>query len=79
MRGASAYLEVEPAAAGLPDDPRVLYHLARTYAALGREDEALAQFARVVEAVGEGPEPEFMAEVEAEIARLSEGAGAARD
>ncbi|MBK43744.1 MAG: hypothetical protein CMN20_00475 [Roseovarius sp.] len=75
----TALAALEPAAAGLPDDPRVLYHLARTYAALGREDEALAQFARVVEAVGEGPEPEFMAEVEAEIARLSEGAGAARD
>lgn len=75
----TALAALEPAAAGLPDDPRVLYHLARTYAALGREDEALAQFARVVEAVGEGPGPEFMAEVEAEIARLSEGAGAARD
>lgn len=75
----TALAALEPAAAGLPDDPRVLYHLARTYAALGREDEALAQFARVVEAVGEGPGPEFMAEVEAEIARLSGGTDAARD
>lgn len=75
----TALAALEPAAAGLPNDPRVQYHLARTYAALGRDAEALAQFSRVVETVGEGPAPEFMAEVEAEIARLSGGAGAARD
>lgn len=75
----TALAALEPAAAGLPNDPRVQYHLARTYAALGRDAEALAQFSKVVETVGEGPAPEFMAEVEAEIARLSGGAGAARD
>jgi len=62
---------LEPAAAGLPDAPRVQYHLARTYAALERDAEALAQFRKVLEAVGNGPEPDFMAEVEDEIARLS--------
>ena len=75
----SALGALEPAAAGLPGDPTVQYHLARTYAALGREDEALAQFRKVIEVVGNGPEPDFMTEVEAEIARLSEGTDAARD
>jgi len=67
----SALSALEPAAAGLPGDPRVQYHLARTYAALERDAEALAQFRKVLEVVGNGPEPDFMAEVEDEIARLS--------
>ncbi|MBE0454238.1 tetratricopeptide repeat protein [Roseovarius autotrophicus] len=67
----SALGALEPAAAGLPGDASVQYHLARTYAALGREAEALAQFRKVIEIVGDGPRPGFMAEVEAEIARLA--------
>src|SRR6056297_3060183 len=67
----SAVSALEPAAAGLPGDPRVQYHLARAYAALDRDAEALAQFRKVAAMVGDGPAPEFMPEVEAEIDRLS--------
>jgi tetratricopeptide (TPR) repeat protein len=71
----SALSALEPAAAGLPGDPRVQYHLARTYAARGQDAEALAQFRKVETAVGEGARPDFMAEVEAEILRLETAVG----
>ena len=67
----TALAALESAAPGLPGDPTVQYHLARTYTALGRGAEALAQFRKVVEAVGDGPRPDFMTEVDAEIERLS--------
>ena len=67
----TALAALESAAPGLPGDPTVQYHLARTYTALGRGAEALAQFRKVVEAVGDGPRPDFMTEVNAEIERLS--------
>jgi len=44
---------LEPAAAGLPDDALVQYHLARTYEALGRTEEALEQFRRTVSIAGD--------------------------
>jgi len=62
---------LESAAAGLPEDPRVQYHLARTYAALERGEDALAQYHRVVEVAENGAEPDFMEEVKSEIGRLS--------
>jgi len=71
----SALAHLEPAAAALQSDPTVQYHLARTYAALDRDAEALAQFRKVVEVVGDGTPPDFMEEVEAEIARLSANLG----
>lgn len=40
---------LEPAAAGLPDDPAVQYHLAKAYLAAGRTDEAADKLARAVE------------------------------
>ncbi|WP_050929932.1 tetratricopeptide repeat protein [Aestuariivita boseongensis] len=67
----TALSSLEPAAEGLPTDPRVQYHLARTYAALERDADALAQYQKVVEVVGDGVRPEFMEDVEAEVARLS--------
>lgn len=67
----SALSALEPAAAGLQGDPRVQYHLARVYSALGRNEDALAQFQKVVAVVEDGPRPDFMEEVEAEIDRLS--------
>ena len=70
----SALSSLEPAAAGLPTDPTVQYHLARVYAALGRDTEALAQFQKVVEVVADGPRPSFMEDVEAEINRLTAAA-----
>lgn len=71
----SALSALEPAANGLPGDPRVQYHLARTYAALERNEEALVQFRMVTELVGDRPRPDFMPEVEAEIARLETAVG----
>ncbi|WP_297781891.1 tetratricopeptide repeat protein [uncultured Roseovarius sp.] len=67
----AALAALEPAAAGLPEDPTVQYHLARTYAALERDTEALAQFRKVVEVAENGPAPAFMEEVKGEIDRLS--------
>lgn len=43
---------LESAVEGLPDHATVRYHLARTYAALERHDDAEAQFARAAELVG---------------------------
>jgi len=71
----TALAALEPAAEGLPGDPRVQYHLARTYAARDEPAKALAQFRKVAEAVGDGPRPAFMPEVEAEIARLEAAVG----
>lgn len=67
----SALTHLEPAAAALQSDPTVQYHLAQTYAALERDADALAQFRKVMESLGDGPRPGFMDEVEAEIGRLS--------
>jgi cellulose synthase operon protein C len=67
----TALAALEPAAAGLPEDPTVQYHLARTYAALERDTEALAQFRKVVEIAENGPALVFLDEVKGEIDRLS--------
>jgi tetratricopeptide (TPR) repeat protein len=61
---------LEPAAAGLTGDPRVQFHLATTYAALGRNADALAQFRKVSEMIDTSNPPEFAAEVQSEITRL---------
>lgn len=61
---------LEPAAAALPADPAVQYHLAATYAALGQNPQALTQFRLVAQMVDPGTTPVFMAEVTAELARL---------
>lgn len=68
---------LEPAAAGLPGDQSVQYHLAMAYGATGRRDEALVLLRRVAEA-NPAPPPALLAAVEAEIARL-ESAPAAQD
>jgi len=44
---------LEPAAAGLPDNPLVQYHLGMTYVALERKDEAIAALTRAVELAGD--------------------------
>ena len=67
----TALAALEPAAASLPADPTVQYHLARTYVALKRDADALAQFRKVVEVAENGPELAFMDEVKGEIDRLS--------
>ena len=50
LQEALAYLE--PAAAGLPGDPVVQNHLAQTYAALQRPDDALAQMRKALVLLG---------------------------
>ena len=48
---AVAYLE--PAAAGLPTDPLVQFHLGMTYVALERKEEAIAAMTRALEIAGD--------------------------
>lgn len=50
---------LEPAAAGLPDDPLVQYHLGMTYAALEDTAKAAAQLTRALELAGDNPLPQF--------------------
>jgi len=73
----SARAALEPAAAALPGDARVQYHLARTYDAAGETAAALAQYRRAAQAAGDGPAPDFLPEVEAAIERLSAAEAAA--
>lgn len=49
-----AVAELERAAAGLPKEAVVQYHLAKVYLALGRKPEALARFRQTVELTGQG-------------------------
>ena len=44
---------LEPAAAGLPDDPIVQYHLGRALRDIGRDEDALAAFQRAIDLAGE--------------------------
>ncbi len=62
MKEALTYLE--PAAAGLPDDSLVQYHLGMTYADLGEIEKAIAQLSRAVALAGQSSLPQF------EIARV---------
>ncbi len=63
---------LEPAAAGLPKDPIVQYHLAKAYVASERNDDALEAFKRAVEAAGESDKRPQIEEARAEVTRLSE-------
>ena len=66
---------LEPAAAALPNEPLAQYHLARAYSALGRNAEALETYGKVIELVGDRtPRPDYLDEVESEIARLGQEA-----
>ncbi len=58
---------LEPAAAGLPDDSAVQYHLAMTYAAMGRDTEALGKFQTIVNMENNAAVVDL---AKAEIARL---------
>ncbi len=76
-----ALVNLEPAAAGMPDDPRVQHHYGLALAAAGRDADALAVLTGVLDALGE-TRPDYRDAVEAEIARLrgegeaaGEGAG----
>lgn len=65
-----ALSNLEPAAQGLPQDGTVQYHLAMTYSALGRKDEAKQLLLRLDE--GAIPLPaDYADRVKAELARLA--------
>jgi predicted Zn-dependent protease len=55
-----ALVRLEPAAAGLPDDPLVQYHLGMVYRALGRTAQARDTLGRAVELSGDRPLPQFI-------------------
>jgi predicted Zn-dependent protease len=61
---------LEPAAEALSTDPLVRFHLAKTYAALDRNAEALAEFQAAVERAPEDDPRAQIAEAKAEIQRL---------
>ena len=61
---------LKPAAAALPTDITVQYHLAVAYASSGQNPEALAQFRAVEKMADPANPPPFMAVVTAELARL---------
>ena len=54
-----ALASLEPAAAGLPNDPLVQYHLGMTYVGLGRPAGAREALARALEIAGDSPLPQF--------------------
>lgn len=68
LQEALAYLE--PAAAGLPDDPTVQFHLGEVYAALGRPADAIAQMRKALEVAGPLADADFRAELTTQIAQI---------
>lgn len=62
---------LEPAAAGLPEDARVQFHLGEAYAATGRTEEALAQMRKALEISGPVGASDLRQEIEARIAELT--------
>ena len=73
-----ALANLEPAAAGMPDDPRVQHHYGLALAAAGRDEDALAVLTGVLDALGEA-QPDYRDAVEAEVARLRGEEGAEGD
>ena len=65
-----ALAPLESAAAGLPRDALVQYHLGRTYEALGRTDAAIAQFVKAVELAGPDSALEQIADAKERMAAL---------
>lgn len=55
-----AVKHLEPAAEGLPNDPLVQYHLARTYLALERTEDAKRQLERALDVAGDNPLPQLV-------------------
>ncbi|HEX9859515.1 MAG TPA: tetratricopeptide repeat protein [Paracoccaceae bacterium] len=54
-----ALAHLEPAAAGLPEDPLVQLHLGLTYVALERIDEARSSLVRALDIAADSPLPQF--------------------
>ena len=66
---AEALEYLQPAAAGLPDDPLVQYHLGMTYLALDRPQEARDTLTRALDIAGDASLPQFD-RARSELARL---------
>jgi tetratricopeptide (TPR) repeat protein len=66
-----ALSELTKAAAALPDDPMVQYHLGMTYLALARKVEAMTQFERAVALIEDGDARPFVAEMRREMDALA--------
>ncbi len=62
-----------PAARSLSNDPIVQYHLAMTYLALERNEDALSSFERAVEIAGENDPRPQIERAKSEIERISSG------
>ena len=54
-----ALSHLEPAAAGLPEDPLVQFHFGMALAAVGRTEDAIAQLEHTLELAGDSPLPQF--------------------
>ncbi|GHF06554.1 hypothetical protein GCM10016455_29660 [Aliiroseovarius zhejiangensis] len=65
-----ALAHLEPAAAGMSDNATVQFHLAMAYAAVGRTDDALAQFAKTRGMLDPGTQSDLLSKIDAEVARL---------
>lgn len=77
QRGNNAEAETElvKAAAGLPDDASVQYHLAMAYLAVDKKSEALSQFTKMMALLPkDGPQPSFADSARQEMDKL-EAAG----
>lgn len=61
---------LEPAAAGLPNDPTVQFHLGQAYAALERKEDALAQMRKALEASGPLGDQSFRQRIQDRISEL---------
>lgn len=62
---------LEPAANALSGDPIVIYHLAKTYAALGRDEDAIAAFQAALDVAGPSDARSQFEDAKSELERLS--------
>ena len=67
-----ALVALEDAASRLPRDPIVQYHLGRIYADFGRNEEAVAQYVKVISLTTEADTRDFIKNARSEIARLQQ-------
>jgi cellulose synthase operon protein C len=65
-----AVRNLEKAAAGLPEDAMVQYHLGMAYAAAGTSDKAAEQFKKAIDLAGSDDTRDFVASAKAELAKL---------
>lgn len=68
LQEALSYLE--PAAAGLPNDAQVQFHLGEVYAALDRPDAALDQMRKALDVTGPLGDADFRARIADQITRI---------